>query len=110
MMYIFIFLLSVLVSSVSQVLLKSSANKAHDNVMAEYLNLKVVVAYGLFFLSTLITILAYREVPLSLGGILEACGYVFVAILGRVFLKEKIGRRKAMGLIVILIGIVIYNL
>lgn len=109
-MYIIIFLCSVLVSSVSQVLLKSSTNKEYTNSLNEYLNWKVIIAYLMFFGATLITILAYRGIPLSMGGILEASGYIFVAGLSRIFLKEKIGRRKLAGLCVILVGIVIFNI
>ncbi len=110
MIYILIFLCSVLISSISQVLLKSSANKEHGNALKEYLNPKVIVAYGMFFLATLITILAYKYVPLSMGGILESSGYIFVAVLSYFFLHEKISKRKMLGLGVILIGILVFNL
>jgi drug/metabolite transporter (DMT)-like permease len=46
-------------------------------------------------------------VDLSLGPILEATGYIWVAVLGKIFLKEKIGAKKATGLLVIILGIVI---
>lgn len=110
MIYILIFLCSVFISSVSQVLLKSSANKKHDNALREYINSKVIIAYGMFFLSTLITIIAYKYVPLSMGGILEASGYIFVAVLSYIFLHEKISRKKMIGLGVILLGIAVFNL
>ena len=110
MIYILIFLCSVFISSVSQVLLKSSANRRHSSVLGEYLNIKVIVAYTMFFGSTLITILAYRYVPLSLGGILESTGYIFVAVLSYLFLHEKISKRKMTGLGMILIGIIVFNL
>ena len=109
-MYVLIFIGSVFISSVSQVLLKSSANKTHNNALKEYLNPKVIIAYGMFFLSTLITIIAYKYVPLSMGGILEASGYIFVAILSYIFLKEKVGKRKLIGLGLILFGILVFNL
>ncbi len=110
MTYILIFLCSVLISSISQVLLKSSANKEHGNALKEYLNPKVIIAYGMFFLATLITILAYKYVPLSMGGILESSGYIFVAVLSYIFLHEKISKRKMLGLAVILLGILVFNL
>ena len=109
MQYIGIFLISVFISSVSQIILKSSASREKKNLIQEYLNMKVILAYGLFFLSSLITILAYKYVPLSLGTILEASGYIFVAMLGVVFLKEKIGKGKFVGLCCIIIGIVVFS-
>ena len=91
-------------------MLKKSANKSYDNKLKEYMNPWVIIAYGLFFSATLVTVIAYKYVPLSLGPILESSGYFFVTILGMIFLKEKVGKKKAIGLLVILLGIVIFNL
>lgn len=110
MKYILVFLVSVFISSLSQVLLKVSAGKQHSSIWREYLNIRIICAYGLFFLATLITICAYRYVSLSMGAVLEASGYIFVAILGRVVLKEKIGKKKLIGLGMVLAGIVVFNL
>ncbi|MBP3507360.1 MAG: EamA family transporter [Lachnospiraceae bacterium] len=110
MKYVLLFLFSVFISSVSQIILKSSANDLHKSTLQDYLNGKVILAYGVFFLSSLLTVFAYRYVPLSMGPILESSGYIFVAVLGYVFLKEKIEKRKLLGLGIILIGIVIANI
>lgn len=109
MKYMILFLVAVFISSVSQIMLKKSANKTYDNAIKEYLNPWVILAYGLFFGATLVTVLAYKYVPLSMGPILESTGYFFVTILGMIFLKEKVGKKKAVGLVVILVGIIIFN-
>lgn len=108
--YIIVFLGSVLISSISQVILKTSANELHESSLKEILNVKVISAYGLFFWATLCTMFAYKKIPLSLGAVLEATGYVYVAILGRVFLKEELTRNKVIGNIAIICGIIIYSL
>ena len=110
MNYILIYIGSVFVSSVSQVLLKSAASRKYESIWREYLNPKVIMAYGMFFASSLITILAYKGVPLSMGPILEASGYIFVAVLSFLFLREKISGRKLAGLLAILAGIVVFSL
>jgi len=99
----------VLVSSVSQLLLKMSANRQYETRLAEYLNPKVIIAYALFFGATLITVLAYQYVPLSLGPVLESTGYIFVTLLGYFVLKEKIGEQKLLGMLVIIVGILLFN-
>lgn len=109
-LYIFLFVFSVFISSVSQTILKTSAEKKYDNRLQEYLNPKVIVAYGIFFSSSLITVVAYKYVPLSLGPILESCGYIFITLLGYFILHEKVGKKKLIGLIVILMGIGIFNM
>lgn len=109
-LYIVIFLTSVLISSISQVVLKSSAKQEHDNKLKEYLNPKVLFAYAMFFGATLLTTMAYRGVPLSFGPVLEATGYVYVAILGRLILKESFTVKKVIGNILIIAGILICSM
>lgn len=109
-LYIGLFIFSVFISSVSQIMLKKSAGKQYENKLKEYLNFPVMFAYGLFFMSSLMTVLAYKFVPLSLGPVLEASGYIFVTILGYIFLKEKASKKKILGLMVIIAGIVVFNI
>lgn len=108
--YIVIFLVSVLISSVSQVILKISANEKHGSKIRSLLNIKVIGAYALFFLATLLTMFAYKGIPLSLGVILEATGYVYVAVLGRIILKEKLGKHQVIGNLLIISGIIIFSM
>ena len=105
--YIVIFLLSVLIAAISQLLLKRSAGKQYTSKAREYLNVRVIAAYALFFLSSLLTVLAYRGVPLSMGPVLETTGYLWVTIMGRLILKEKVSMRKLTGLAVIVLGVIL---
>lgn len=105
-----VFLVSVFISSVSQILLKKSADKTYDSKLREYLNPLVIIAYGMFFCSMLITMYCYRFVDVSAGPILESAGYVFVAILGYIFLKEKFTKKKVIGMVVLLCGIALFAL
>lgn len=103
-------LLSVFISSVSQIILKKAADKTYENPLKEYMNPMVIGAYGLFFCSVILTMLALKHVPLSMSPILESTGYIFVSVMGYIFLKERFSRRKLMGFALILAGIVIFNL
>ena len=105
--YIVIFLLSVLIAAISQILLKRSAGKQYTSKAREYLDVRVIAAYALFFLSSLLTVLAYRGVPLSMGPVLETTGYLWVTIMGRLILKEKVSMRKLTGLAVIVLGVIL---
>lgn len=109
-MYVGILLVSVLISSVSQIILKKSADRTYKNTLAEYLNVRVITAYGLFFLSTVLTMIALKRVPLSMSPILESTGYIYISVMGYFFLKEKFTKRKAAGMALILVGIAIYSL
>jgi drug/metabolite transporter (DMT)-like permease len=95
------------IASCSQIVLKKAADKEYPNKLAEYLNPMVIGAYIFFFGASLCSVMGYKVVPLSIGPILEASGYIWVAILGKIFLKEKISAKKAIGLVIIIAGIVI---
>lgn len=108
--YILVFVISVLVSSVSQVLLKKSAEKEYPSLLSQYLNPSVIIAYSLFLLSTFVTVYAFRYVPLSMGPILESLAYVFVGVLGVFVLKEHFSARGVAGMIFIVAGVVVFSL
>lgn len=101
-------LLGVFVSAISQVMLKKSASSEHDSMVHEYLNPLVVSAYALFVGATLLSVFSYRAIPLSMGPILDATGYLWVTFFGVAFFHERIGARKVAALALILLGIVIY--
>lgn len=102
-------LVSVFISSVSQILLKKAANKTYEDHIREYLNPLVIFAYGMFFCSVILTMLALKNIPLSMQPILESTGYIFVTVMGYFFLKERIGKRKMAGIALILLGILIFS-
>ncbi len=105
--YALLMLTGTFIASCSQIVLKKAADKEYPNKLAEYLNPMVIGAYIFFFGASLCSVLGYKVVPLSIGPILEASGYIWVAILGKIFLKEKISPKKAIGLVIIIAGIVI---
>lgn len=101
-------LVGVFISAVSQVLLKKAAMKKYDSVIKEYLNPLVIFAYAIFFASTLLSIMAYKVVPLSMGPILEATSYIYVTIFGVTIFKEKFNVKKLVALFFIIAGIIVY--
>ena len=103
-------LFSVFISSVSQILLKKAADKTYKDHIREYINPLVILAYGMFFCSVILTMLALRNIPLSMQPILESAGYIFVTVMGYFFLKERIGKKKLAGIGLILLGILIFSL
>lgn len=105
--YLAIYIGSVFLASVSQILLKIGADRQYKSRIREYLNGPVILGYGLMAVSMAAGMFAYRGVPLSLGPVIETSGYVFVAALGWLFLKEKLNRRKMLGMALIIAGILV---
>ena len=107
----YLFLLgSVVLASVSQILLKISAKKSHGSFLKEYLNVFVISGYVLLAASTLTTIAAYRGIEFKNGPIIELLGYILVMVLSYFILKEKVTKRKLIGYILILVGVVVFYL
>ncbi|MBE6908327.1 MAG: multidrug ABC transporter [Ruminococcaceae bacterium] len=108
LLYASFMLAGTFISSVAQVMLKKAALKQYDSVLREYLNPRVIFAYVLFFGATLLSIYAYKVVPLSMGPILEATGYIYVTVFSVAIFHETIDRKKLLALGMIIVGIVIY--
>ena len=108
--YIIFLILASLIATIAQVFLKKSSMIQYANVIKEYLNIRVIAGYTLMVVSTILTILAFTRVDYKYGPILEATGYIFMLILGNVFLEEKITSKKVLGNVLILAGIIVFNL
>lgn len=110
LLYSLVLLVGVFISAVSQVMLKKAAIREYPSHIKEYLNPLVIFAYLLFVGTTLLSIIAYKVIPLSIGPVLEATSYIYVTIFGVTIFGEKINTRKIIALAFIISGIVIYAL
>lgn len=95
-------------TAVSQVLLKQSAGKSYKNFIREYLNVRVITAYILFFGILLVNTYAYTKVDLKYGAVIDTISYVFVMLLSYLVLKERFTKGQLFGNLLIIIGVLIY--
>ena len=100
--------LSVVVASLSQILLKKSAEKSYQSLLREYLNTWVISGYGMMVVSTLLTVGGYAGLEYKNGAVIESLGFVLVMLLSRLFFREKITKKKLIGNALILLGIVVF--
>ena len=101
---------AVFVSSASQMLLKKGATIKYESALREYLNPWVISGYALMVLSTLCVIYAYRGVAYKNGAIIESLGYLLIMFLSRMFFGEKITKKKLLGNMIILAGVLVFYL
>mgnify|MGYP000420543128 CR=1 FL=1 len=87
---VLIYLITPLLSAVSQLILKKAADNPRYTGVRTYLNAPVILAYALFFGCMLLNVVALRTLELSVASVLEASGYIYVMLLSWWFLKEKI--------------------
>lgn len=108
--FVIIYILSVVISSSSQILLKKSANIQRKNKIKEYLNMYVIGSYLLLLISTILTLFSYKKINLSYGVVLETIGYILIPIFSYIFFKEKIKKRHKIGIILIICGIIVFSI
>ena len=94
----------------SQLLLKQSAVKTYRHPIFEYLNWRVITAYGIFVGVLLLNTYAYTHVDMKYGAVIDTFSYVFVMLLSYFILKEKFTKGKLAGNLLIMTGIFIYTL
>ncbi|MDD3368805.1 MAG: EamA family transporter [Lachnospiraceae bacterium] len=105
---ILILLLSVVIASVSQILLKKSAARQYASFLQEYLNPYVIIGYGMMVASMFLTVVAYREIDYKNGPVIESAGYILVMVFSYFIFREKITKRKLLGVLCILCGIFVF--
>lgn len=108
--YISLFLFAVFLSSCAQIILKSSASQKNKSFVGDYLNIKVLTGYFILGITSLLSIIAYKGVALKTGSILQSFSYIFVTILSWMILDEPLVRNKIWGLILIVLGVIIFNI
>ena len=106
---IILFECTIILSAALQIPLKKSATNTKHKGIKTYLNPIVIAVYGSFFAITFITTYLFQYVDLVLSTLLYKTEYIFIALFSMIFLKEKITKRRLLGLVVILIGVLVYS-
>lgn len=101
---------AVIIASASQVLLKKKASKAPKNFFKKFLNGPVILSYLLLFLSMALNSLALREMDMTVLPCITATSFLWIMVLSAIFLGEKPTRRKVIGIVMILAGVVVSHL
>lgn len=100
--------LAVFVASVSQILLKQSAQMEHKNILFKFLNWRVILGYALMFGTTILNVFAYRGVELKVTPMIESTGIIWVTILAVFLLGERPTRRTLLSIAITLVGIAVF--
>ncbi len=108
--YVLIAILSGILSAFSQILLKKSSEKKRTTIQREYLNLYVLSGYTILAICMLLMVMAYKGLPFKYGTVLESLSYFYIMVLSRIFLNEKLTKRKIAGNMIIIVGVIIYSL
>ena len=104
--------IGVFISSISQILLKKGAKKniEEKSFFKQYFSKYVIGGYLLLFSAMFMPLIAYSVVSLKYGAVIESLAYVFVMVLSALFLKERITKKKLIGNIMIIGGVIFFGM
>ena len=97
-------------TAISPVLMKKSAQIEHKSWIYEYLNWRVILAYGIAFSVLMVNTYAYTEVEIKYASIIDTFSYVNVMVFSYLILKEQFTRTQLIGNLIIIAGILVYTL
>jgi len=105
-------LVSIFLTGIGQTLLKMGARKddGKNQFIGAYLNLHVIIAYGLFVMVTLFSVYALREISLKVFYSLTSLNFFIVMVFSFFVLKEPVNREQIIGIGLIVFGVIIFNI
>lgn len=108
--YMLILFLGTFFTAFSQLLLKLSAGRKYKSPIFEYLNWRVITAYGIFVGVLLLNTYAFTGIDMKYGSVIDTFSYVFVMLLSYFILKEQFNKGKIIGNLIIIAGILVYTM
>ena len=108
--YLILLFAATFFTAFSQILLKQSARIEHKSWIYEYLNWRVILAYGISFAVLFINMYAFTKIDMRYGSVVDTFTYFLVMILSYLILKEQFTKGQLIGNLLIITGILIYTL
>jgi len=109
--YMLLFL-AILLTGISQVLMKtgsSGTGMGRFRLFSMYLNTPTLTAYGLLLLTTIISVIVLRDIPLKVFYAVASLNFLVVTGLSYWLLKEKVDREMYLALALIVSGVLVFN-
>lgn len=103
-------LMSACITAFSQIILKKSADRKYKSVFFEYLNPYVIFSYVCYIGVLVLNVFIYTKVDYRFGVVINSMSTVFVMLLSHIILKEVITKRRIIGNVIIVCGILAFML
>lgn len=96
---------AVFISTAGQILLKKQANTTgKKGFIWKFLNVRVIVSYGLLFLALAMNQIAVKQVPISVLPCITSTSFIWIFLFSFLILRERPSKKKIIGVALILIG------
>lgn len=99
-----------LFASLGQVCLKIFAVKVRTPTLASFFNIHLAFGVPLFITSAILGIIALRVLDFSVYYSVTVLNYLFISAFSKKLLKEEIDKRKIIGNLMIIAGLIVYSL
>lgn len=103
-------IISAFITAFSQIILKMSANRKHKSIIFEYVNPFVLFSYVCYFGVLVLNVFIYTKVDYRFGVVINSMSAVFVMLLSHIVLKESVTRKRILGNMLIVCGILVFML
>ncbi|WP_419874593.1 EamA family transporter [Candidatus Pristimantibacillus sp. PTI5] len=110
MMIIVIVAILILMNSFAQIFLKIGAIKTNGSSLRTRIDAYTIIGYLLFFLATLLSVYLLKFINFKSLTVIISFNYVATLILSNVILKEKYTKQKIIATLVIILGVIVFNL
>lgn len=100
-------IVSVVIASLAQILLKRAAEVEEKKFINKFLNLRVVTAYVLLFFSLFVNTFVLRHLELKILPCITATSFLWILLFSYLFLGEKPSSNKVIGMVMIMVGVIV---
>ncbi len=101
--------LCVLLTGAGQILLKLGS-RSKQSLLGMYMNPYTLSGYVTLFIVTIFSVLALRGIELKTFYAFMALNYVAITLLSIFILKEALSKNRTIAIILIVFGVVVFNL
>jgi drug/metabolite transporter (DMT)-like permease len=110
MFFYLLIYIAVFLAAAGQIMLKIGSGAGGIDLGIIRLNFWVCLGLGAMVFSMLLNVRALSVVPLRDMAFILPTVYVLVPLFSRIFLKEQLGRRTIIGTMILIAGVVIFNI
>ncbi len=109
MIYYALMLVVIVFTSIAHLLLKKGSGAPSNSKMGMYTNPNSLIAYAVFALVAFLSIYVMKGFDLKVFFSLNSLTYICIPVLSFIFLKESCTKNKLIGIVVISLGVIIFN-
>lgn len=108
--YYLLSVLAAILTAIGQVLLKKYALRSPRSFFKKITNIYLITSITSFVVTTALSIYIMQSLDFTVYYALTALNFVFITYFSVLYLNEKADKHKLLGLSVIVLGLIIFNL